>query len=392
MTEKETSKALQKDKVSVDPAATSVKSSAPASPPPSATKRKGRVYTVIALVLLGTAAVVVWQERQPGGFLADNNKKDVSSMIATQSPTVQNSEELNRFRIIKQELTELRASHEALSKAFLESQKQINELKTRLVETSVTQDNINPPSIPVATASPVASHAIDVDAQKAIATLTSRLDALQKQYDTQSGLTQNRLKTLAIADDIQAKLNSGDSFAQEFSELKALQGDENAIPRAAVFTLQQNAEQGVATLAELMSDFDDATQLAIPAGISSQQKQTFGDKLRAQLSHLVTIRRVDVEDEDDSDEANIARAEAELRAGNVDMAITHLQQLSSQPKTVFIPWIKQANAYLDTREAVVSIKALALQKSAPVSALPDMPEFSSEISPIGADPAHTPTE
>lgn len=320
-------------------------------PVPTAPKKNTSVWLGIATIsILSAGGVYWWEKQQVSPFQAP-------AKVVAQSP-INGTEELNRFKIVKQELLELRNAHEALAREFVVTQKQLAELteKTALPLPEETAEKTSP----VSAAAQAENNQQIADLQNTVGILTAKIDSLQKTYDAQAAQSATRLQILQLASQIQDKLTAGETYTKEFAELRPLLGGDT-IPRAAVYTLQQNAERGVPSLTDLMTDFQEITSIAIPLSIAANNTSSFGDSLRAKFGNLITIRKVDVDTDDDTDEANIARAEAELRAGNIDMTLTHLQQLTAETKALFAQWITQANHYLDTREAITVVKSLALQ-------------------------------
>lgn len=346
----------------------------------------GALYGFVTFVVLTGTALVVWQ-----GDYYDDIKKNLPDLPKVDLPAIAlisgsqevpttaqapiaSSEELSRFRIVKQELTELRTSHEALAKNFLDLQKEFAAYKASKPVASSDEIEVDnapqPPAAVVAPAveTPVAvapTPAVDNTAnESAIAALNARIDSLQTLVDSQSGVSQTRLQLLETLGAIHSKLNAGLPYKDELQTLKTIVG-KDSVPRASIFTLQQSAEQGVPSLSDLTTDFEEIAREVVPASLTAQQSASFGDKMRSSFGSLINIRRVDVDESDSTDEADIARAEAELRAGNIEMTLTHLNQLTETSKAAFSQWIVKANYYLDTRSALGTVREIWLPSSKP---------------------------
>lgn len=277
------------------------------------------------------------------------------------------SEEQARFNVLRQQLAALQGKYEQLAGEHAQLRQEFDALKQAAplpAPPHPPAPGETPPPPPAEKAPPAPRPEEYAKLNATVESLNARLDTLQKAYEEQSGISRARLETIQLAGRIQDKLESGESYEEEMTELTAMLGKEqHAIPRAAVLTLQETAKAGVPTLAALINDFAETSSMAVPVSLLNDGNASFADSLRARFGHLITIRKTDVDGDDDSDEANIARAEAELRAGNVDMAITHLEQLSDDTKQLFAAWLKQANSYLDSRNALDDLKNLALESS-----------------------------
>jgi hypothetical protein len=129
-------------------------------------------------------------------------------------------------------------------------------------------------------------------------------------------------------------------------------------------SLSTYADDGAPSLAKLMDAFDEAVNIAVPASIAAKENPSFADELRGHLSRVITIRRVSADVSDDSDEAQIARAETELRMDNVDMALAHIEQLSDPTREIFAPWTHEAEAYLAAQDAMAQLKNALTQTRA----------------------------
>lgn len=195
-----------------------------------------------------------------------------------------------------------------------------------------------------------------------ISELATRLDALQQSYDQQSMQYGKRLDMTRKLDSVAEKVAQGVSYRDDMPELQTL-ALELDMGGDAITSLQSQSSEGVPTLAQLMQTFDEVTKLAIPFTLDTQQNTSAADRLRSRIAHVVSIRKTDVSAEDNSDEAHIARAERELQAGNVDMAMTHIQQLPEETQQFYFAWQQSASAYLDAQNAINKLRAALLRDS-----------------------------
>jgi hypothetical protein len=121
--------------------------------------------------------------------------------------------------------------------------------------------------------------------------------------------------------------------------------------------LKANADKGVATLAELQGSFP-ATADAITHAASSVAETTspdasFGERVLARLSSLVTIRPEGENAQGDEPLARLARGEAKLNAGDVEGAVGELSGLPAGAiADAAKPWLDRARARLDAEAAL----------------------------------------
>lgn len=253
----------------------------------------------------------------------------------------------------KREQAQIRREMEAIKRTVSSLNKNIKDLTE-----SIEKKQQEPTTIAVSTTNTDSL----VRLENRISELTSRLDALQQSYDQQSMQYGKRLEMTRKLDDVADKVAQGAAFRDDMPELQKL-ALELDMGGEAITNLQSQASDGVPTLAELMQTFDEVTKLAIPFTLDSQQNTSTADRLRSRIAHVVSIRKTDVSAEDNSDEAHIARAERELQAGNVDMAMTHIQQLPEETQQFYFAWQQSASAYLDAQNAINKLRAALLRDS-----------------------------
>ncbi len=129
--------------------------------------------------------------------------------------------------------------------------------------------------------------------------------------------------------------------------------------------LKANADKGVATLAELQGSFP-ATADAITHAASSVAETTspdasFGERVLARLSSLVTIRPEGENVQGDEPLARLARAEAKLNAGDVEGAVGELSGLPAGAiADAAKPWLDRARARLDAEAALDRLQSDAI--------------------------------
>jgi hypothetical protein len=127
----------------------------------------------------------------------------------------------------------------------------------------------------------------------------------------------------------------------------------------AVAALKPMAATGVATLGELRESFDAASLAAARAAIAPDRPGWIGETL-ARLKRLVVVRHTGAVAGNGAD-ALLARAEAELKAGQLAAATAVLDGLGGAAAEAMRPWLESAKARLaaDAALATLSTRAVA---------------------------------
>ncbi|MBV1867274.1 MAG: hypothetical protein KUG69_05135 [Marinosulfonomonas sp.] len=145
----------------------------------------------------------------------------------------------------------------------------------------------------------------------------------------------------ALITRVQAALDSGADFSATLGELAELGMEVPADLSAAA--------GGVTTLAVLQSTFPDDARTALNAAIRAQAEAGQTDRFTAFLRTQLGARSLEPKDGDGAD-AVLSRAEAALKSGDIDGALSELAALSDAAKSEMAGWIKAARA----RQAAVS--------------------------------------
>lgn len=217
----------------------------------------------------------------------------------------------------------------------------------------------NEPATIAVTATPVDNSAVQA-MESRLSELAARLDNLQQDYERQSVTHAARLQILQAVGTIEELADQGKPYSDMLPRLQRLAARVK-LDTEALDVLAAQSEESTPSLAELIQDFTTNAALALPYSLGAEGQTSWSDALRSNMAHVVSIRRVEVATDDNSDEAHIARAEAELRNGNVDMAITHLEQLSADPQTLFNGWMQEAQRYIAVHEAINQLQSLVIQ-------------------------------
>ena len=148
---------------------------------------------------------------------------------------------------------------------------------------------------------------------------------------------------------IEAALEAGGGFETALSEFSEATG---ITPPAA---LQNAAKNGVTSLANLQASFPEAARTALAVSIRTTAGDGTVDRLTAFLKSQVSPRSLEPREGDDPD-AVLSRAEAELKAGDLEKALVTLKSLPDDGRVAMADWLEKAQARVDAQKALAELK------------------------------------
>ncbi|MBL4916795.1 COG4223 family protein [Szabonella alba] len=125
--------------------------------------------------------------------------------------------------------------------------------------------------------------------------------------------------------------------------------------------LTENAESGLPTLAGLTERFDEPARAAIAAELRADMGDSLTDRVGSFLRAQTGARSLSPREGTDAD-AVLSRAEAALRAGNVDGALTEINALSEPAKAEMDAWVLQAERYRDAGAALAALSTVVTER------------------------------
>ncbi len=140
-----------------------------------------------------------------------------------------------------------------------------------------------------------------------------------------------------------AAIENGDPYAQHLALLPE-----------APSALAGPAAEGVPTLVELQQSFPDAARAALDASIRAEAGGGTMDRLTAFLRVQSGVRSLEPKEGDDPD-AVLSRAEAAIRAGDIELALAELEDLPESGKKTIADWATSARTRLDALSAAKSL-------------------------------------
>ena len=175
--------------------------------------------------------------------------------------------------------------------------------------------------------------------------------------------------------ELQRLIEAGKPYAPALASLQGFAAGDPALLAAiapSLGALQASADKGVPTAAQLQASFPAMAEAVSRAASSAAEAvspdATFGERVLARLSSLVSIRPVGDNVQGDDPLAHLARAETAIHLGDVEAAAGELSALPAGPiADAARPWLDQAKARLDAQAAFDKLQAdtiAALAKSA----------------------------
>jgi hypothetical protein len=160
-------------------------------------------------------------------------------------------------------------------------------------------------------------------------------------------LAARNAKARAALSQIRSALETGAPMSNALAELEDVMGEPAPAGLMAVV-------EGVPTLPKLQGDFPPAARQALSdsrsEGASGESTGAFGSFLREQLN----VRSVAPRDGDDAD-AILSRAEAALKEGQLETALTEVSGLPEVAAAPLAGWVNQAQARVDALKAADDI-------------------------------------
>jgi hypothetical protein len=148
----------------------------------------------------------------------------------------------------------------------------------------------------------------------------------------------------AALDRVTAALDSGAPFAAAMAEL----GPD--LPPVLV----QNAATGLPTVADLAEAFPDVARQSLEAALRANMGESWTDRVSNFLRSQTGLRSLGPREGNDPD-AVLSRAEAALRAGDVQAAITELAAIPEAGKPALDAWLVMAQTRSDAEAAIAAL-------------------------------------
>lgn len=175
--------------------------------------------------------------------------------------------------------------------------------------------------------------------------------------------TENNAATLIIAvENLRRAIATNESFNKPLETLKIMASG-NLTINTAVVLLAKNAATGISTLPELKQRFHKIAGEIVHASRITN-KPGWQARIITRLSSLAMWRKIDGKENNASIDAIVASAESEIKAGNLNTAISILEGLSINNKaaTVAKTWLTDAKNRIVTVRAINSLHNHAISE------------------------------
>jgi len=228
------------------------------------------------------------------------------------------------------------------------------ELTGTLADLSVRVDEIaNRPEAPAPAPPKVDTSAFEAELETLKSSVEAQRDEIQKLIDNATTIeeaTSQAAKTAsqqsAVARIVSA-LSTGQPFEAAIADLESV-GTED-VPQALVDT----AASGVVTIANLQDRFTDNARAALAAARAAAPASESGG-IGGFFKQQLGARSVAPREGNDPD-AVLSRAEAAIKEGRFDDALTELKSLPDAAREPLSEWLKDAQARQDAQNAVQSL-------------------------------------
>ncbi len=158
----------------------------------------------------------------------------------------------------------------------------------------------------------------------------------------------NRISAQAALAEIRAAMDAGTPYADAIGQLRST--GEVEVPEA----LAGPAGSGVATISALQQSYPEAARSALSASVAATAGGGPIDRFGAFLKAQTGARALD-EQEGTGPDAVLSRAEARLREGELEAALSELDALPQEGRDAMSDWIDRARARLDARQALAGL-------------------------------------
>jgi len=191
-----------------------------------------------------------------------------------------------------------------------------------------------------------------------ISALTERLGVVEQTTKTVVIKQTGSLALVMAGLRLEQAIERGFSYEMELrtAETLALQMNTPPLDTAG---FKSYAVTGLPTRAALVQQFNQLTGAIVRAAINPAPVGSMRSALDTLLS-IITIRRVDVTQDDNSTSAITARASLYLEAGDLRMAVRELEQLSTPSRGIAEGWLKHATARVAAERSVTSFTSSAI--------------------------------
>jgi predicted nucleic acid-binding Zn-ribbon protein len=188
--------------------------------------------------------------------------------------------------------------------------------------------------------------------QRRLNEIEATLPSLLDEVDEANAQTRKANSAIAVSA-LRDSVNSGRPYATELTTVSALSDGAEQLK-----ALAEHENTGIPTVPMLASSF--ATLLEKARSAETGDEPDLVSRLLGSAQSLVKVRRIDEQAEGSGPTAILARAQAQLEAGNLREAVLQVEALEGPLAQLFGPWIDDALARLDANTALQQLQEALL--------------------------------
>jgi uroporphyrinogen-III synthase len=197
------------------------------------------------------------------------------------------------------------------------------------------------------------------DAVKALEPRIAEIEKAQQAQKSEAAGTQRGAGLVVAAAALAEAVRTGQPYATPLATVAALAKDDSDIQHQ-LATLLPGARTGIATEAALAARFPKVADEVARAAIAPEGA-SWTDRVLARLASLITVRRTGAGAKGDSAQAIVARAETDLKVGDLAGAVDEVTKLAGAPAEAVAGWLADARARRDALRATKALSDLAIQ-------------------------------
>jgi|GEM_PF-978375 len=216
-----------------------------------------------------------------------------------------------------------------------------------------------------ASVAPVVTPVIPEEIKNKIAELEKEVASLKSNAVFQDkAAIANAINLLTSLQRLSNKVAMGKSFADELNAFVDKYGSNTDKPfEDAIAALTPYSLSGIPTQESLLASFDDAMQTITKTGDSLPENAGFWEKLWFNISHLISVRKVDKTQTGTGVEAITGRAEDYLERGETEAAVAEINTLPDATKAAFSAWLDEAQIATLTPSLLDSLEEKVMQRA-----------------------------
>lgn len=210
---------------------------------------------------------------------------------------------------------------------------------------------------------------IPEEVNKRIETLDKEIKTLKSSYAVKNRQeTIQAIRLISTFNRLSRMITLGKPFSAELSAFLDMYGaDNDKSLEEVVAALIPYSDSGIPTQAALLDSFDDTVEALDNSPAAAPENAGFWQTVLFNLSHMITIRKIDKTQTGNSQEAVIGRAYDYLDNGENEAAVAEIKSLPDSIRNHFSAWLEEAQmvslapSLMDDLDEKVMKKAFAGQ-------------------------------